>query len=168
MGGQVLANQWTSDPDDDDDDDGSGTQLPNAARQHMRKLEKENAALKVQVEEFLKSQRTSSLSDKVKAKGYDPMVAALIPPTVDGDAVDKWLDDHAKVLAKAVSDESTAEDEGTGGVSPEQMAAMQAVTNASAAGIVPIKPADLYAQMQDPKLTKEGLDAIIRSQGGKV
>jgi hypothetical protein len=182
-----LANQWTYDSDDDDFDNdgqgqqqqGQGQQLPNAARQHMRKMEQENKKLKEKLDELERAQRKTSIADLVKAKGYDPEVVDLIPGTVEATdvAVTAWLDSKSKVLAKmkTESDDDGAQG-GTGGgdggpatvIDPEVAKALAMMGVVTSGAITPTKPADLMAQLNDPNLTLDQLNALVRSQGGKV
>jgi len=175
-GSPVVGYKWIDEPDDDDGDDGQGQQqpppgqqqLPAPARQHMRKVERERDTLKAELEALRAEKRKVGVADVVKAKGYDPMIAELIPAGVDGDdAIGKWLDERTAVFAKTKVD---ADDNGSdaGQVPPDVAAALGTVSNLTAAAISPAKPADLLAQLNDPTLTPERLNALLRANGAKI
>lgn len=168
-----MGYQWIEDDDDDDGDDGQKqgkpADLPEPARRHMRKVEKENADLKKQIADLSAAQRKANVSDVLKAKGYDPIIATFIPSTVDTseEAVGKWLDEHGAVFAKAKTTEDT-NDSGTDDVDtvPADIAqALGMVTNISGTAQAPERIKDLMAQLNDPNLTPEKLDALIIANG---
>lgn len=175
-----MAEWWT---DDDDDDDGGndpaqrGKQLPNEARQHMRKIEKELKTLREENAKLKTTQRKSSVSDLIKAKGYDPEIAEFVPADVEAseDAVTKWLETKGKFFAKQQTGEGTDSSAGdTSGVDtnegvaipPEVAEALGLVAQASSGAITPAKPADLMAQMRSAN--HEQLLEILRGQGATV
>lgn len=178
-----MADSWTFGPDDDDDDDfdasngnqrqnAGNQQLPPGLRKHVRKIEQQLQQA-IQERDALKaSQRNTSVKDIVKAKGFDPAVADLIPPTVEAseEALGKWLDERSALFAKTTTtgavagDASTAEPE----VDPMVMQALGLLGKATSGAITPEKPQDLMARIKDPSLTKEQFDAILRSQGAPV
>lgn len=163
---------WTDD-DDDDDDEGQKSakpaDLPEPARRHMRKVEKENADLKKALADLSAAQRKSSVSDVVKAKGYDPLIAGFIPTTVESsdEAIGKWLDEHAAVFAKTKTDDNAgaSNQEVDDTIPPDVAQALGMVTNISGTAQQPERIKDLMAQLNDPNLTVEKLDQLIIANG---
>lgn len=170
-----MGYQWVDDPEDDDDDSQSqasndANNLPKAARAHLRKMERENGDLKAQVASLMANQRNAAVREAVRAKGYDPALADLIPPNVEAnvEAVGKWLDDRASLFVKMTksNDSGTQEDQGSdAGVDDETQAALAAMSRASANAQSPARQADLMAQLNDPNLTIEKLNALVN--GGR-
>jgi hypothetical protein len=168
-----MAYVWVDDPNDNDDDDDFGDtsnqrpakQLPAPARKHMRDLEKKNKELEDKLTELAKAQRKVTVSEKVEAKGYDPMVAGLVPP--DCEDVDKWLDDHSAVLAKKTADAGGkvqgAEDDA--GNDPELAKALGQIQAATSSGsVVPTRESDLASLIRAAK-TPEDMEALIKTFG---
>lgn len=167
-----MGNPWT---DDYLDDDGQGQSppnlkdLPEPARKHLRKVERERDEFKKQLEELQAEKRKSSLADVVKAKGYPPIVANFIPSTVDATGVDKWLEDNGSVFAKEAPPVQNAptppEEDPDAGLDPTWIAQMAAIAGATQNAIPPANQGNLMALIQNAK-TAEDLDKIIASQGG--
>lgn len=170
-----MGNQWNfNDPDDDDDNDNQGGnsnqgELPKAARAHMRKLETELKATLKQLADIQAQQRQVSVSDVVKAKGFDPKVADFVPTDVNGeDAVGKWLDERSSLFMKATTSNTPAAETPPEEVLPQDvMDAMAALGNITSNATSPARPADLMAKLSDPKLTRDELDSIMRAGGAK-
>lgn len=168
----LTAYSWTDDSDDEDDDDKTPqtVELPEPARKHMRKMAKENQDLKKQLADFAAAQRKTSVSDVLKAKGYNPLIADLIPSTVETseEALGKWLDERAAIFAKVQTDDSTPPPDGDdGGLPPEMTAAFNAMGNVASNAQPAGKQADILAQLNSPTLTRDQLDAIMRAGGAK-
>ena len=173
---------WTDDNDDDDDGEDTSTnrgkpQLPNEARQHMRKIEKQLKTLLEENATLKKAQRKLSVSELIKAKGYDPEIAEFVPAEVEAseDALTKWLDTKAKFFAKQTGEGTNDASEGDTGsvdtnqgvaIPPEVMEALGLVAGVSSNAITPAKPADLMAQMKNAN--HEQLIEILRGQGATV
>ena len=167
-----MGYQWVDDDDDDEDQDAKPAKpadLPEPARRHMRKVEKENADLKKALADLSAAQRKTSVSDVVKAKGYDPLISGFIPSTVEtsDEAIGKWLDEHSTVFAKTKTDDNAGESD-TGdadAIPPDVAQALGMVTNISGTAQAPERVKDLMAQLNDPNLTAEKLDALIIANG---
>jgi hypothetical protein len=171
-----LADWWIDDPSDDDTEPETttppGPQLPNKARQHMRKIEKENQELKDKLAKLELSQRKTSVSEIIKAKGYDPKISAFVPKEIDStdEAVGKWLEDFGGLFAKTGAEDTqdAKEDEGKDdAVAPDIKAALAQLSNAASGGMTPKMLADLDQQMKNAK-TEEELFAIMRKQGAPI
>lgn len=176
-----MANDWWTEDTDGDDDygnqqprQGQANNLPNEARQHMRKIEKENKELREKLNTLEKHQRKASVSDLIKAKGYDPEIADFVPSDVDAseDAVNKWLETKGKFFAKLAAETNgdadvTGKDSVEGfDIPPEVMSGMNAVSNVSSGAITPTKPADLIQKIQSSN--HEQLLELLKSQGATV
>jgi hypothetical protein len=166
-----------NDPAFDEDETGENENGPKALRARLKALEKENRELKESNTTLTKQVRTRSVGDLVKAKGYNPKVAALIPSDVDvsEDAITKWLDEYADVFSlkkteevktPAVEAEDDSSDEGV--VEDEVQAAMNAINNASHGALTPTRQADLLRQINDPNLTQDAFMDLLRKNGAKV
>lgn len=174
-----MAEQWWT--DDDDDDDG-GTppkrgELPEPARQHLRKLEKELKLLREENGTLKKTQHKASVSDLIKAKGFDPDIAKFVPTDVPAseEAVTKWLETEGKFFAKPTTGETTDSDADNTGdsngdgfaVPPELMEALGLVSNASSGTLTPTKPADAMSKIRNASNPAELLE-FLKSQGATV
>lgn len=175
-----MPNQWYPETDDDDDDDDNTSnrqppQLPAGLRKHLQRIEKENKELKKELDESKAQKRTETIANTVKAKGYDPLIAAFVPASVEAtsEAVEKWLTDNGRLFAAVTTNDAkndggseTTEESTKDGVPPDVVKAMQLI-NGAAAGITqtPTREADLMKLLTDPNLTKEKLDEIVRTAG---
>lgn len=169
-----MAYVWTDDSDDDDDNPGQNppakVELPAPARAHLKKLEKELKELREQNATYLASQRKNSVGDVLKAKGYDPTIADLIPSTVEtsDEAIGKWLDERAHIFAKMKTpdaDDSATSD--TGSIDAETAAAFSLMGNVTSNAQTANKATDLLARLNSPNLTRAELDKIMRDGGAK-
>ena len=164
-----MGYQWV---DDDVDDDDGGQQPPKAAdlpapaRQHMRKVEKERDELKKQLADIVASQRTVTVKSVVEAKGYDPRIAAFIPPSIEtsDEAIGKWLGEYADVFAVKKTESSDSDD---AGLPPDMVAAMQQMSSVAGNAHPVTKPQDLMAQLNAAD-TPEKLNALLRMNGAKI
>lgn len=163
-----MVQNWDYSDDDDDsnNDTGQQNQLPNAARKRMRELEKQVKEANDKLAEYAKSQRQQSVKEKVEAKGFDPLVAGLIPDGVDD--VDAWLDQHTAILAKKETG-PTGEQPQDDQQNPEEAAMMAAWAklsglNTSVAPVTATKMGDVMTRMLATD-SKEALDEVIKSAG---
>lgn len=95
------------DGDQFSDDGQAPVQTPqqrNPLRDHLKKVEDQNAALQKQVAELVAQQRRNSVADALQAKGYDRGVAALYGG--DPEKLDDWLTQVSPFLAKQPADTS--------------------------------------------------------------
>lgn len=87
-----------------DPNDGQGQQQAsrqqrgNPLRDHLKKVEDQNAALQQQLASLLKENRDSKVTAQLTAKGYDPAVATLYGG--EPDKLDEWLTQVGPLLAK--------------------------------------------------------------------
>lgn len=168
-----MANQWDLNSYDDDDDDDNTNQtgqqgkpqLPSAARKRMREMEAELKAAKEELAKVAKDKRQSTVAETVKAKGFDPGVAAIVPEGVDD--VGAWLDTNGALFVKASPQEEKTEDT----PSPEEAEMMalwakMAGATATAPGVVPTKEGDLM-RLINATDSAEALTKLLQT-GGKV
>lgn len=148
-------------------EEGQQQQKPNPMREHLRKLEKENKALKEANEKALAQLRQRTVSDVLTAKGYKAKVAKLIPADVEptDEAVGKWLEEFADVFGVTPdAGEGKAED---GAAAPAEGDKLNRISEATAAvSGVPTSQADLRTKLADPSLTREQLVELINKAGG--
>lgn len=84
-------------------DDGQGQQQApqqkgNPLRDHLKKVEDQNAELQKQLGQLLAENRQSKVTAQLMAKGYDPAVAGLYGG--EPDKLDEWLTNVGPLLAK--------------------------------------------------------------------
>lgn len=167
-----MAFVWQEDDDDDQDQD-QGQQAtppepPPALRKHLRKIERELADLKKEKEAWSAQARTATVVDVVKAEGYDPKIADLIPSTVDGaDAIKLWLSERSSVFAKVSTGNSEQDNPDEGGVDADTVEAYNALQQVSAAAQPATKLRDLEALIKGAK-TVEELNEVMRRAGAKI
>lgn len=147
-------------------------QESNAMRVLREKAEADSRALnemRETVSQLSKELSTTRVEKVVTSKGYDPGVAAL---AVAGgastpEAVEAWLNDNGKFLAKTVSQEPTEEPEGEKtpeSVVPEdERAALAAIAAASqgatpSAGLTPVQ--SQVTQADSPEAVMAALAAL--------
>jgi hypothetical protein len=163
---------------DGDEEDNNGQDAgPKALRDRLKSLEKENRELKEQNTTLSKRVRTTSVSDVVKAKGYNPKVAALIPADIEAseDAIGKWLEEFADVFSLKKTEETpatTAEVEDAssddGSVGDDVADALSAIANVSSSSITPTRQSDLLKQINDPNLSQDKFLDLLRANGVQV
>lgn len=76
----------------------------NPLRDHLKKVEDQNAELQKQVQELVAQQRRNAVADELQAKGYDRGAAALFAG--DPAKLDEWLTTYGPMLATKPSDTS--------------------------------------------------------------
>jgi hypothetical protein len=141
----------------------------NPLRDHLNKVEAQNAELHKQVQELVAQQRRNAVADELQAKGYDRGVAQLY--SGDPAKLDEWLTNVGPYLAKQSADTSA---QGAGqqqGQAPastvpaEGQAALQQMQQAGQFAAAPQgSEAEQIAQMrnsQDPA----ALMQYLQSQG---
>lgn len=164
-----MAYVWTD--DEDDEDPGQQQQAPPepppALRKHLKSLEKKLKDLEAEKAVWSAKARTTAVADVVKAQGYDPKIADLIPSTVDGEAaIVAWLGERSSVFAKVSTSDSEGESD-VDEVDPETMQAFNVMQNVSGSAQPASKLKDLEARIKSVKSTEE-LDDIMRSLGAKI
>lgn len=101
-------------PDDIDIDDLDLTdpELVKKLRNKIKAQDKELGATRASLAEFEKAARTTALADKVKDKGLNPSITALVPKDLDDAGIDAWLVAAVDVFgtgpASAAADETAA------------------------------------------------------------
>jgi hypothetical protein len=177
-----MADNWWTDTDNDDDDygnnDANKAKLPEPARQHMRKLEKQLKTVMEENNALKASQRKTTVSDLVKAKGYNPAIASFVPSDIEvtDEAVGKWLESHGELFAKPKIEETGTSNAGDAGsiepsagvaIPPELMEALGLVSTVSSGAVTPTKPADLAQQMANAP-DQAAFMKILRDNGAQV
>lgn len=164
-----MATNTNWDSDDDDQDEGQQQQKPKGGlREYAEQQKRENAELKEKLEKLEKAEKLRNVENAVKAKGYDPMVANLVPADIASDSaqVEKWLSDHEKlfkpqgsVQEQQVQDEEVDEDELS-----DDVDAFGRISRVSTSALPPAKEADTLAAIKNAK-TRDELDGILRKFG---
>lgn len=70
----------------------------NPLRDHLKKVEDQNAELQKQVQQLVAQQRRNAVADGLQAKGYDRAAAGLYGG--DPEKLDEWLTTYGPMLAK--------------------------------------------------------------------
>jgi hypothetical protein len=170
-----MANDWWTDDEDDDDTPTppKREELPEGARKHLRNLEKQVKTLMEENNKLKVSQRNTTVTDIVKAKGYNPAIASFVPSDVEvtDESVGKWLETHGELFAKPVTGDAAsvtgAADAAAGyDIPPELAEAMNLIGNISAGAVTPQKPADLLQKIQSS--TQEEFMQLLKQQGATV
>lgn len=156
-------------------DDGQGQQQVqppkgNPLRDHLKKVEDQNAALQAQLATLLKENRDSKVTAQLQAKGYDPAVAALYGG--EPDKLDEWLTNVGPLLAKQPGAPTPpGQPQGQGAQPPnstvpaEGQAAMQQFQNMGQMAAAPAgSEAEQIAQMNQLNSAEE-LTRYLQSQG---
>lgn len=73
-------------------------QRRNPLRDHLKKVEDQNAELQKQLASLLAENRQAKIASQLQAKGYDPAVAGLFGG--EPDKLDEWLTNVGPLLAK--------------------------------------------------------------------
>lgn len=76
----------------------------NPLRDHLKKVEEQNATLQTQLSALLKKQRDTEVAEGLKARGYEPAAAALYGG--EPEKLDEWLTTFGPMLNKTPSDTS--------------------------------------------------------------
>lgn len=92
-------------------------------RKHLKNVNNENQALKLQLEQLLSRQRAIDLTDIVRKKNLPPKIIDVIPDNIDLDGVEQWLDDHSEIF------KPTAAARRSKPPTPEQAAAARETTS---------------------------------------
>lgn len=162
-GGAHMGVNWDSDEDDefDGEENSKPDNTPKGLRAHAKKLEKENAEFRRQLEEFQASTRKAALSDAIKAKNLNPKIAALVPKDVATDKLDEWLTEYGDVFGAAAPPvpESSPEDQ-------EEFDNLGRISGAASRGESPNKAADMFSELGDKNLTHSRLLELIEAAGG--
>lgn len=140
----------------------------NPLREHLKKVEDQNAELRDQVAKLVAHQRQNQVADDLQAKGYDRGVAALYGG--EPDKLDEWLTSVGPLLAKQPS-VTTGQGNGQQGQVPastvpaEGQAAMQQFQQAGMGAAAPGgSEAEQVAQMNQAQSGEE-LMRFLQSQG---
>ena len=151
-----MGNPW----EENDDSAQDGSNLPNEARQYLRKMKQERDALAAKLADMEKTNRSATVAAVVKDKGYDPKVATFIPDTVSDTAgVEKWLEDNGAMFVKATQgspdggQQAAPQDDSL--FPPEMMRQFQAVNDVAANAAAPGRYENLIAQINDTKNEEE-------------
>lgn len=157
-----MADNWFDDDDDEETQPPKVGDLPEPARKHMRKMAAELAAVKKQLAERDAEKRTTTAKDVVKAKGYNPNVASLLPAGLDSsEAIEKWLEENGSMFAKAETTiEPPADAPEAQGLDPALMAQLAALTKVTGGSISPTQGQNLRALI-DSTNSKDELDKLL-------
>lgn len=148
-------------------DDG---QKPNPLREHARQLEKQNKELEKKLKELQAQLRKNTVETVLKAKGYSPKTAALIPESVEPteDAIAKWLEEYADILRPLETNESSTGESGAGEEVEQDAQTMSRISRATNVAQPSGAIADLQARLMSPDLTREELLAMVHKAGGGI
>ncbi len=101
--------------DDDFDDEISGSNAISEVRKALRNAEKQNKALKEELETYRTESRKREITNVIESRGLNPKVAGLIPADAN---VGEWLDAFGDLFAAPTGepavDERPAPPEGAG------------------------------------------------------
>jgi len=143
--------------DDDDEEDRQpleGDRLVKHLRRQVKERDKRLADVEKQLEDFAKERRTQTVAEVLKAREVNPKYARFITADVEDptpEAVNKWLDDNADLVG--VERQESTVDEDT-------QQSLQRI-NGSAKGAKGPDVDPIAAQLSDPNLTPEQLEAIL-------
>lgn len=166
----------TNDNWDDDDDDTTSqqTQQPqqkkNGLREHADQMKRERDEFKAELDAFKAAQAKANVEDAIKAKGFDPIVAGLIPGDIASDRtkLDTWLAENGKAFKSAAKQEDgqtdQEEDENEEDYMNDEADAFDRISRVSSSALPPSKQADLRAAIKNAKDRKD-LDEILRKHG---
>lgn len=173
-----MADQWDFEDDDDLDEGSDGGSRPASGpadlRKAYRKAVRDLKAANDQLEQQAQALRSRSIKDALAAKGLNPKLAALIPPTVEStdEAVTAWVGEFSELFAPVpgVAGESAAVEGQTGHpagqqfYTPEEVA--QATVAGSPAGVAPVTSgaADMAARISAATSQDELMKAILAGQ----
>lgn len=162
----ATGNDWDLDDDEgtENNEQQAKQQPKGGLRAHAEQVKRENAELLERVAKFEAAERTRNLETAIKAKGFDPAVAGLVPQGVSSDEdVTKWLEANAKLFRSA----KQADDGGSEVEEPElgeDVEAFERVSRVSASALPPTKQADTRAAIANAK-TREDLNTVLRGFG---
>lgn len=149
-------------------------------RAFAEQAKRENEALKEQLAKLQEAERTRNVEAALKAKGFDPEIADLVPGKVAGDPaeLDKWLTDRAKLFnTKTKTD--TGDDDGRQPSDDDRVDKDQdedefgddadawgRMARANANAVSPSRQADTLHAIQNAKSRTE-LDALLKKFGNQ-
>lgn len=167
----TTGNNWESEDDEGTpNDDGQQQAKPKGTglRAHADQVKRENDELKARVEKFEQAERTRNVQTAIKAKGYDPEIADLVPEKVASDTaeLDKWLESKGK-LFKVSGQEETAEADGEEESElGEEQDVYNRMSRVSSSALNPTKQADAMSSIKNTKSRAE-LDQLMRKFGNQ-
>lgn len=149
-------------------------------RKQLEQALAELATLKTERETLQKESRQAKIAGLLTEKKLDAKVAKLIPADIDPtkEAVDKWFEEYGDVfnIQQATTDSSGSQGDQGGqqadGSSEEfeaqqaYIATMRQMGNVTGGALAPEKASELFAKINDPALTHEGLVSLINQHGG--
>lgn len=176
-----------SDWDDNSNDANSGQNGSNAnngggLRKQLEDALAELKTLKTANETLQQETRRSKITDLLTAKKLDAKVAKLIPADIapTKEAVDKWFEEYGDIfnIQQSDSGDGSTSSSATAGdqTSPADLeefeaqqhyiATMRQMGNVTGGALPPERAAELFAKINDPALTQEGLISLINQHGG--
>lgn len=158
---------WES---DDDQDEGQQQQKPKSGlRTHLDQVTKERDEMKSKLEALELAERKRSVEAAIKAKGYDPQVAELVPDSIASDTaqLEKWLTDKGGLFKTPTKQDETPvpqgfEDDEDGLDDEAEQYSRIGRVNANA--LPPSKAQDTMARIKQAK-TRAELDEVLREFG---
>lgn len=120
---------------------GQPAQQKNPLREHLNKVESQNADLQKQLAQLLKKQRDTEVADALQAKGYDRAAAGLYGG--EPEKLDEWLTNFGPLLNKQSAltsgDGATQQGQAPASTVPaEGQAAMQQLQQMGGQGAPPL------------------------------
>lgn len=160
---------------DDDSDPGYGDgqqpvqqQKRNPLRDHLNKVEQQNAELQKQLAALLQENKSQKIASQLQAKGYDPAVASLYGG--EPDKLDEWLTSVGPLLAKQPASEGAQGGAGQQGQPPattvpaDGQAAMQAMQQI---GNMAAPPAGTDAEQMAQIMNAQDPNALMQYLNGQ-
>jgi hypothetical protein len=168
----ATGNNWDFEEDENAETPEGSEQQPKSKggglRAHAEQVKRENDELKAEVEKFKSAERTRNLETAIKAKGFDPKVADLVPKDVSSEAaeLDKWLTERAGLFkASGVNeDEQVTEMEANEDELNDDVDAWGRVSRVASSALPPTKQADTMAAIRNAQ-TREELNEVLRKHG---
>lgn len=162
-----MSDVWDSyDDEDDTDAKPPAKKAPAGLRQHVKKLEEENANYRTRLSELETAHRRNTVDRLIGEKGLPPKLAALIPADVEAtaEAVGKWLEDYQDLFAPKAPEPPGGD---SGGAELDDYGAEFGRMNRALAGsATPSAGGDLMAELKSKSLTPERLLELVESAGG--
>lgn len=162
-------NDWDNNDDDSSQDGNQPPQKKNGLREHAEQVKRENAELQAKLDAFEAADRKRNIEAAIKAKGFDPLVADLVPQEIASDTskLDEWLTSKEKLFKPAPKQEEADPDVSVDfeeHVLDDDADAFDRISRVSSAALPPSKMADTRSAIKNAK-DKEELNTILRKHG---
>jgi hypothetical protein len=169
-----MSNEW----DDQNDDGQQSNQSQGGALR--KQLEAALAANTTQSEELKKLKadvRRNAISKVLEKKNISEKVAKLVPAEVEptAEAVEEWLKEYGDVFGVKTTEDANQDSAGDAGdeagsvdeaTRQAYIAQMRQMGNVTVGAAPTGKESELLQKINDPKMTYEGLVALIEQHGG--